>query len=55
MKTNEPKASVATKKKRRPATTPELLFDADPHCQHKLDPNRMSGVRCLKCAGWFCY
>ncbi len=30
------------------------LYNADPNCKHVLDPN-YSGVRCLKCSGWFCY
>lgn len=31
------------------------LYDADPNCEHVLDPNCMSGIRCTKCGGWFCY
>jgi hypothetical protein len=31
------------------------LYDADPTCDHVLDPNCWSGIRCLKCGGWFCY
>ena len=30
------------------------LWDADPNCDHELDPNCYSGVRCLKCSGWYC-
>lgn len=31
------------------------LYDADPNCEHELDPNCWSGIKCLKCKGWFCY
>jgi len=31
------------------------LWDADPNCEHVLDPNCWSGVKCLKCKGWYCY
>ncbi len=30
------------------------LWHADPDCAHKLDPNCWSGIRCLKCPGWYC-
>ncbi len=30
------------------------LWQADPDCEHKLDPNCWSGIRCLKCRGWYC-
>ena len=30
------------------------LWDADPNCEHELDPKCYSGVRCLKCSGWYC-
>ena len=30
------------------------LHDADPNCQHEMDPDSMSGLRCLKCGGWNC-
>ncbi len=30
------------------------LWQADPDCKHELDPNCWSGIRCLKCRGWFC-
>lgn len=33
----------------------EKLYDADPDCEHELDPNSMSGIKCLHCGGWFCY
>lgn len=29
------------------------LFDADLYCWHELD-NRLSGIKCKKCGGWFC-
>lgn len=32
----------------------EVLYDADPNCKHEYDPYCYSGVRCLKCGGWFC-
>lgn len=31
-----------------------MLYNADPNCKHVLDPNCFSGVRCLKCPGWYC-
>ncbi len=31
------------------------LYDADPNCEHVLDPNCVSGIRCTKCGGWFCF
>lgn len=43
------------KDKNRPKKKPIELWDADPNCDHKLDPNCYSGIRCLKCPGWFCY
>lgn len=30
------------------------LWGADPNCDHVLDPNCWSGIRCLKCQGWKC-
>jgi hypothetical protein len=33
----------------------EELYDADPECEHELDPDCYSGIRCLHCKGWFCY
>jgi len=30
------------------------LFDGDPDCKHEND-ECSSGVRCVKCDGWFCY
>lgn len=33
----------------------EELFDADPNCDHEEDVTCMSGIRCKKCGGWFCY
>jgi hypothetical protein len=31
------------------------LYNADPNCKHKLDPNCWSRIRCMNCGGWFCY
>lgn len=31
------------------------LWEADPDCNHELDPNCWSGIKCLYCHGWFCY
>jgi len=31
------------------------LWGADPDCWHELDPKMWSGIRCVKCKGWFCY
>jgi len=31
-----------------------VLYDADPKCKHELDPTCWSGIKCKKCAGWFC-
>ena len=30
------------------------LFNADPNCKHEIK-NKWSGVKCVKCGGWFCY
>ena len=30
------------------------LWDADPDCLHILDPSCYSGIKCLKCGGWYC-
>ena len=32
-----------------------FLYDSDKNCDHVLDPNCWSGIKCLKCDGWFCY
>jgi DNA-directed RNA polymerase subunit RPC12/RpoP len=31
-----------------------LLYGADPNCDHVLDPWCTSGIKCLKCGGWYC-
>lgn len=31
------------------------LYNADPNCDHIMDLNNWSGVKCAKCGGWFCY
>lgn len=31
------------------------LYDEDPECEHELDPSSHSGMKCLKCSGWYCY
>ncbi len=31
------------------------LHDADENCSHVFDPTCMSGIKCTKCGGWFCY
>ena len=33
----------------------QILFDADPNCNHTYDQKCMSGIKCNKCSGWFCY
>jgi hypothetical protein len=30
------------------------LWDADPQCKHVLDEECHSGIRCIKCGGWYC-
>lgn len=30
------------------------LYDADPNCQHEIVA-QWSGIKCIKCNGWFCY
>jgi hypothetical protein len=40
--------------KRAPAPR-DLLFDADPACNHDLQPQLAGGVKCTHCRGWFCY
>lgn len=42
------------KRKRKKYYTGKL-YHADPNCKHELDPYCYSGIRCLKCNGWFCY
>jgi hypothetical protein len=32
----------------------ETLFNADPECDHEIE-TLWSGIKCKKCAGWFCY
>ena len=29
------------------------LYDADPDCIHDIIP-QWSGVKCIKCGGWYC-
>jgi len=31
------------------------LYSADPDCEHEMDMQNFSGVKCSKCGGWFCY
>jgi len=31
------------------------LYNADPTCRHKLDNKCLSGIKCSKCSGWFCF
>lgn len=32
------------------------LYDADPICDHEIvGGDNHSGVKCVKCPGWFCY
>lgn len=33
----------------------EKLYDADPNCNHELDPRGYNGIKCMHCKGWFCY
>lgn len=30
------------------------LYDADEECEHEIK-EKMSGIECVKCGGWFCY
>lgn len=32
----------------------EELYGADPECDHEIVDQPHGGVKCLKCAGWFC-
>lgn len=44
-------------KNNRPYTDEGLnakLYNANPHCKHWLDPNCWSGIRCVRCSGWYC-
>ena len=36
-------------------TYEDVLWHYDPACLHELDPNNWSGIKCMKCGGWFCY
>lgn len=31
------------------------LWGADPDCDHDIQAQPRGGVKCTKCAGWFCY
>jgi len=44
-----------TKKKLKIKKEKIVLYDADPKCDHELDENSYSGIRCKKCSGWFCF
>ncbi len=44
-----------TKKSKNKKSKKIFLYDADPNCEHKLHPNCWSGIKCIKCGGWFCY
>lgn len=33
----------------------EALWDANPTCQHDIQPAPGGGIKCTKCRGWFCY
>ena len=37
-----------------PEQDSEYLYDADPNCKHQHDPYCYSGIRCIKCGGWYC-
>lgn len=30
------------------------LWDADPKCEHDVQA-QWSGIKCVKCGGWFCH
>lgn len=32
-----------------------FLYNADPNCEHDIQPQWGGGVKCEKCTGWFCY
>lgn len=32
-----------------------VLYNANPNCEHEIDPREYSGINCKKCPGWFCY
>jgi hypothetical protein len=44
-----------TKKKQKPIWKTEDLWNADPKCKHKIVDAKGGGIKCTKCAGWFCY
>lgn len=33
----------------------DMLYDADPDCQHVIESADGGGIKCTKCSGWFCY
>ena len=33
----------------------DILWDARPSCQHKIQAQLSGGVKCVNCGGWFCY
>ena len=33
----------------------DLMYNADPNCDHKIELVPDGGIKCTKCSGWFCY
>ncbi len=53
-KTSAPEAEVPAET----STTPEPeqeLYDADPNCKHQTVDAPGGGIKCTRCAGWFCF
>ena len=48
----EPETYTQEELEEHQKSVPEL-WDADPDCWHELDPNSWSGIKCMKCTGWY--
>jgi hypothetical protein len=38
-----------------PASYLDLLYNADPDCNHEIYGASGGGIKCKHCTGWFCY
>lgn len=49
-----PRPIPKTRRKNKSIEVEEELYNADPNCKHVIK-QLMSGVKCTKCSGWFCF
>lgn len=47
-------AVMAESQQPNPEIGDQELWDADPNCEHNIVAAPGGGVRCTKCAGWYC-